>query len=39
VLARLTTAADAVADIPTAQMDALVTGLLESLPVAPDPQH
>jgi hypothetical protein len=33
-MARLTTAADAVADIPTAQMDTLVTRLLEPLPVS-----
>jgi hypothetical protein len=39
VLTRLTTAAESVADIPTAQMDALVTGLLEPLPVSPARGH
>jgi kynurenine 3-monooxygenase len=39
VLTRLTTAADSVADIPTAQMDALVTGLLDPLPASPAGGH
>jgi hypothetical protein len=39
VLTRLTATADSVADIPTAQMDALVTGLLDPLPVSPAGGH
>ncbi len=39
LLTRLTTTADSVADIPTAQMDALVTGLLDPLPVSPAGGH
>ena len=35
VLARLTAEADSLAEIPTAQMDALVTELLEPLPAVP----
>jgi hypothetical protein len=34
LLTRLTAKADSVADIPAAQMDALVTGLLDPLPVS-----
>ena len=39
LLTRLTTTADSVADIPTAQMDAMVTGMLEPLPASPVAGH
>jgi len=39
LLTRLTTTADSVGDIPTAQMDAMVTGMLEPLPASPAAGH
>jgi kynurenine 3-monooxygenase len=39
LLTRLTQGADSLAGIPVAQMDALVTGMLDPLPVSPAAGH